>query len=176
MKHVKESGGESEYLDRVWSLKERIRRRDGYLRQTWDFFSRAYTKNECHLYIDTAAEMTNGEGERGGNETVAGFITVRSDGYILFLGVDPRYRGKGVGESLVHKTEESHGRVSCHTRTTNENAVGFYQHLGFEIQKRIDSYYRDGESAYYLTKKVETQKDRSLRRRISEILGESDGD
>ncbi len=173
MKHVKENGGESEYLDDVWSLKERIRRRDGYLRQTWDFFSRAYTKNDCHLYIDSPTE---GNGESGRTETIAGFITVRGDGYILFLGVDPRYRGKGLGERLVRHAEESHGRVSCHTRTTNESAVGFYQHLGFEIQKQIDSYYRDGESAYYLTKKVETQNDRSLRRRISEILGESDGD
>ena len=40
--------------------------------------------------------------------------------------------------------------MTCHARTSNDAALGFYRHLGFETVRRIDNYYEDGGDAYYL--------------------------
>ncbi len=79
-----------------------------------------------------------------------GFAAVRRDGYILFLAVAPEFRGEGVGKRLVARVADDHQTITCHARTSNENALQFYEHLGFEIKRRIDNYYEDGGDAYYL--------------------------
>jgi ribosomal protein S18 acetylase RimI-like enzyme len=40
--------------------------------------------------------------------------------------------------------------VTCHARASNERALGFYEHLGFEVSRHIENYYEDGGDAYYL--------------------------
>jgi len=130
--------GDDQYVERAWRLKERIRRDDGVLRQRKHFFSTAYERSAVHLFVDRS------------NDRLVGFATVRRDGYILFLAVDPDYRGQGFGRRLVASVAEDHTTITCHARTTNRDALDFYQRLGFEIQQRIDNYYEDGGDAYYL--------------------------
>lgn len=131
--------GSDEYVDDAWELKEQIREREDVLKQRWEFFSDAYRRSTVHCVFH----------EHDGEELV-GFITVRRDGYILFLAVDPACRGQGIGKELVARIAEDHRSVTCHARTTNENALQFYEHLGFEITRRIENYYEDGGDAYYL--------------------------
>lgn len=141
------------HLDDVWELKQHIRREEGYLCQTWDFFSSAYERNTAHVLLD-----------EGGS--VVGFAVVRSDGYILFLGVDPEYRGESLGRELVERAGEDHDKLSCHTRASNENAVSFYEYLGFEVDRYVESYYQNGEDAKYMSRNEAA----SLTSRITDAL------
>jgi len=130
--------GEDDYVERAWQLKERIRRRDGVLRQRRNFFTTAYRRATVFLYLDRSSDR------------LVGFATVRRDGYILFLAVDEDYRGQGFGKRLVASVAEKHTTVTCHARTTNRDALAFYESLGFEVKQRIEGYYEDGGDAYYL--------------------------
>ena len=130
--------GDDAYLEAAWDLKEHIRRTEDVLHQQRGFFRRAYRRATTYCYLDPEADE------------LIGFASVRRDGYILFLAVHPDHRGEGLGERLVAKVAAGHRRVSCHARTTNENALAFYRSLGFERVRRIDNYYEDGGSAYYL--------------------------
>ncbi|MBX0294408.1 GNAT family N-acetyltransferase [Haloarcula nitratireducens] len=130
--------GSDEYVDAAWRLKETIRQEDGVLRQRRGFFRNAYRRSTVYLYIDRPTD------------SLVGFAAVRRDGYILFLAVDRDYRGDGFGKRLVARVAEDYGSVTCHARSTNESALEFYKHIGFEVRRRIDNYYEDGGDAYYL--------------------------
>ncbi|MFB6093143.1 MAG: GNAT family N-acetyltransferase [Haloquadratum sp.] len=128
--------GSGEYAEEAWNLKERIREREGVLKQRRSFFVNAYRRARDHLLFE--------------EDELVGFVSVRRDGYILFLGVAPECRGEGYGKRLVAAALQEHDTLSCHARTTNGSALSFYEHLGFEIQRRITGYYEDGGDAYYL--------------------------
>ncbi|WP_267639958.1 GNAT family N-acetyltransferase [Haloarchaeobius amylolyticus] len=147
--------GNDEYVEDAWQLKERIRQREGVLKQRKGFFSDAYRRSKVHLFV-----------EDGPSTSIIGFCAVRRDGYILFLAVDPSHRGEDIGKKLVAMVAEEHRSVTCHARTTNENALRFYEHLGFDIKRRIDNYYEDGGDAYYL----KLGDDASLTARLSEFM------
>ena len=53
-------------------------------------------------------------------------------------------------ERTVTVLVEDVDAVTCHARASNENALRFYEHIGFEVRRRIDNYYEDGGDAYYL--------------------------
>jgi ribosomal-protein-alanine N-acetyltransferase len=137
---VVESGAD-DYVDEAWALKEQIRREDGVLRQRRGFFKDAYRRSTVYCYLET------GQLEP---ERLVGFAAVRRDGYILFLAVSEEYRGDGFGKQLIARVADNHSSVTCHARTTNEPAIGFYKHMGFEVQRRIENYYEDGGDAFYL--------------------------
>jgi ribosomal-protein-alanine N-acetyltransferase len=149
------SPGNDEHVDRAWELKERIRREDGMLRQRRRFFQNAYERSTVYLYLDRS------------NDRLVGFAAVRRDGYILFLAVDNDYRGQGFGKRLVARVADDYGTVTCHARTTNGGALDFYDHLGFEVKRRIDSYYEDGGDAYYL----KLGEDEGIREKLASLLG-----
>jgi ribosomal protein S18 acetylase RimI-like enzyme len=131
--------GDETLVDEAWALKERIRREEGVLKQRRGFFTDAYRKAKVYALVEPG---------RGG--PIIGFAAVRKDGYILFLAVDPDRRGEGFGRRLVAAVADEHSSVTCHARATNESALAFYRHLGFEIERRIKSYYEDCGDAYYL--------------------------
>jgi ribosomal-protein-alanine N-acetyltransferase len=144
--------GDDEFLDSAWQLKEQIRTNEGLLKQRHGFFANAYRRSTVHCFVD--------------GDTLVGFAAARSDGYILFLAVNPAYRGEGFGQRLVAAVVDDAGKASCHARRTNENAVEFYEHLGFSVEREIDNYYEDGQGAYYLRL---GDRDR-IRDKISELL------
>jgi len=144
--------GADEFVGEAWELKERIRAAEGVLKQRRGFFTDAYLRADCRLLCQDG--------------TLVAFITVRRDGYILFLAVAPEVRGRGYGRQLVVEAAEDHRSVTCHARTSNESALGFYEHLGFDVKRRIDGYYEDGGDAYYLKLGGE-----SLRERLSDLVG-----
>ena len=147
--------GDDAGVQDAWELKERIRRSEGVLRQRRSFFRNAYQRSTVYRYVD-----------RGDDDRLIGFAAVRRDGYILFLAVDPDYRGEGFGERLVANVVRDYGSVTCHARATNEAALAFYQHLGFEIRRRIDGYYEDGGDAFYL----KLGEDEGIRERLVSLL------
>ncbi|PSP83402.1 GNAT family N-acetyltransferase [Halobacteriales archaeon QS_1_68_17] len=150
--------GSDEYVDEAWELKELIRRRGGVLRQRRGFFTDAYRRSTVYCFVES------GPGER-----LIGFAAVRRDGYILFLAVDPEYRDEGFGKRLVARVAEEYSSVTCHARATNEDAIEFYRHLGFDIKRRIDNYYEDGGDAFYL----KLGPDEGFREKLSRLLQRS---
>ncbi len=133
--------GSDDYVEQAWKLKERIKREEGVLKQRRNFFTDAYRRSTVHCYLE--------------DEWLIGFAAVRRDGYVLFLAVTPERRGDGIGKRLIVRVAEENRTVTCHARTSNENALRFYEHLGFEITRRIDNYYEDGGDAYYLKLRTE---------------------
>lgn len=132
------AAGDDQHVEAAWDLKERIREDEGVLKQRRRFFVDAYRRGTCHLILTPE------------DEELIGFATTRDGGYILFLAVSPDYRGMGLGRELVSAVADEYGTVTCHARVSNEPALDFYDHLGFEIVKRIAGYYEDGGDAYYL--------------------------
>ncbi|WP_248517024.1 GNAT family N-acetyltransferase [Salinarchaeum laminariae] len=128
--------GSDEYLEAAWELKERIRRSEGVLKQRRGFFADAFRRSRVHVLL--------------ADEELVGFAAVRRDGYVLFLAIATEYRGQGFGERLIARVAEANDSITCHARASNEDALGFYESLGFQIQRRIDNYYEDGGDAYYL--------------------------
>lgn len=154
IRRLEVSPGSDEYVDEAWRLKERIRQKEGVLRQRKNFFTNAYTRSRVFLYRDETRNR------------FIGFATVRRDGYLLFLAVDEAYRGQGFGKRLIARVAEEFGQVTCHARTTNRNALNFYRALGFEISRRIENYYEDGGDAYYL----KLGEDASIREKLANLL------
>jgi len=144
--------GDAAHAEAAWALKEEIRVADGVLKQRRGFFVDAYRRADCHLLVE--------------DDELVGFAAARRDGYVLFLAVAPDARGRGYGERLVAEVAEENRSVSCHARTTNDAALSFYEHIGFEVIRRIDDYYEDGGDAYYL----KLGDDASLTDRLSEFL------
>jgi ribosomal protein S18 acetylase RimI-like enzyme len=131
--------GDDELVTEAWDLKERTRRNDDVLKQRKGFFTNAYRRSTVNLLV------------RPPEEEIIGFAAVRRDGYLLFLAVAEEHRGEGFGADLVGAAAEAHETVTCHARSTNEDAIRFYEHLGFETERRVENYYEDGGAAYYLT-------------------------
>ncbi len=146
--------GSDTRVDQAWELKERIRESDGVLRQRESFFTSAYRRSTVFCYLDRGADA------------LVGFAAVRRDGYVLFLAVEEAYRGEGFGKRLVANASEEYDTVTCHARTTNRDALRFYRHLGFEVTRRVDSYYEDGGDAYYL----KLGEKRGIRERLADLL------
>jgi ribosomal protein S18 acetylase RimI-like enzyme len=142
--------GDDSYVEPAWQLKERIRREEDVLKQRKGFFTDAYRRSTVHLLVTREGRGSSERGSDGGDEKLMGFAAVRRDGYILFLAVSPEFRGEGVGKRLVGQVAENHDSVTCHARASNQNALGFYEHLGFEVERHIENYYEDGGDAYYL--------------------------
>ena len=132
--------GNETLVDSAWELKERIRHTEGVLKQRHGFFRDAYRRSKVYALVEPGYS----------SETLVGFASTRRDGYILFLAVAPEYRGDGFGRQLVAAVAEDHSSVTCHARATNDSALAFYEHLGFEIERRVKNYYEDRGDAYYL--------------------------
>ena len=132
--------GDNAFVDKAWELKERIRREDDVLKQRHGFFTDAYRRSKVYLLVEP----------RYDGETMVGFAATRRDGYVLFLAVHPEYRGEGFGRRLVAAVADDHGSVTCHARASNDDALAFYEHLGFEVERRVENYYEDNGDAYYL--------------------------
>lgn len=95
--------------------------------------------------------------ETGFSET--GRLSVVRKGHVISLAVLPEYRRRGIGRALV--VEALGGmldyRVSeCYleVRTSNEPAISMYEKLGFESVRRIAGYYRDGDAAVVMCRKL----------------------
>jgi len=76
-------------------------------------------------------------------------------GHIVSVSVIEEYRGKGFGSVLVDEAAKGIkirqcGELYLEVRCSNTAAVKLYEKLGFTIQQRLKTYYRDGEDAYLM--------------------------
>lgn len=145
--------GDDGFVEEAWRLKERIRAKEDVLKQRRGFFTDAYERSKVYVLLV--------------DDDLIGFATTRRDGYLLFLAVHPEYRGEGFGRRLVDLVADDHSSITCHARTSNRDALAFYEELGFDIVRRVDEYYEDNGDAFYL-KRGDSE---GIARRLSEFLG-----
>jgi ribosomal-protein-alanine N-acetyltransferase len=107
------------------------------------------------------------------SDTVVGYIMCRIElglsemqrfnlikkGHVVSLAVLPEYRGKGLGKGLVsnalkgmlgYGAKESYLEV----RLSNLAAIRLYEKLNFNVVRTRRSYYKDGEDAFVMARKV----------------------
>jgi putative acetyltransferase len=77
--------------------------------------------------------------------TIEGFLGT-SDEKIEMLFIDPTIRGKGIGRSLLAYAIHTLGKTKVDVNEENEQAVGFYQHMGFRVVSRSE---KDGSGKPY---------------------------
>ncbi len=68
---------------------------------------------------------------------IDGFIGIAGK-LIQMLFVDPKVRGRGVGKTLIQFGIHNHFVNEVGVNEQNEQAVGFYKHLGFQIVERFE--------------------------------------
>jgi ribosomal-protein-alanine N-acetyltransferase len=72
---------------------------------------------------------------------------------LVSIGVDPRFRGRGIGSALLGRTiralqAQSVLSLELAVRVGNRQAITFYAHRSFERVARIRRYYEDGGDAF----------------------------
>jgi ribosomal protein S18 acetylase RimI-like enzyme len=63
-------------------------------------------------------------------------------GWVNYLAIDPAHRGHGFGALLMAEAEQRLAEGGCpkvnlQVRTANEDAVGFYRHLGYVVDEVV---------------------------------------
>jgi ribosomal protein S18 acetylase RimI-like enzyme len=59
--------------------------------------------------------------------------------YLFFIGVDPRFQGRGYGGKLVRPMLDwmDGKQMACYLNTQNEKNIGLYEHFGFTVVDQV---------------------------------------
>lgn len=80
--------------------------------------------------------------------------------HLVSIAVFNAYRRQGIGETLLLKgmqsMKEDYGAPEfiLEVRVSNSNAIAMYEKHDFQIIKKLDRYYRDGENAYIMALRI----------------------
>lgn len=105
------------------------------VRATHHFLSEADIQFFKPLVFDALSQMAQLDGVRNNQGDVIGFIGVVKN-KIEMLFIDPSWRRKEIGRQLIEHAVETLGATEVDVNEQNEQAVGFYLRLGFEIEGR----------------------------------------
>ena len=86
---------------------------------------------------------------------ISGFIC-RKRLHIQYFMIDPAFQGQGIGGNvlkLVSELNSRHNQMTLHTRQSNTHMQSLMAKLGFTKVDEITNYYKNGETAYYYSKK-----------------------
>lgn len=121
---------ENEYLEitNVWEAS--VRATHHFLSEADIQFFRPLILNEYLKAVQLSA-VRNAEGK------ILGFIGV-AENKIEMLFIDPAARGTGAGKALLLHAIQQQGITAVDVNEQNEQAVGFYQHMGFKVVGRSE--------------------------------------
>jgi ribosomal protein S18 acetylase RimI-like enzyme len=90
---------------------------------------------------------------------LCGFLsqTFADEAYVHFVGVNPAFRGRGVGRRLYERFYEAIAPrrvVRCVTSPVNEASVAFHTSLGFEVERVAANYDGRGGDRVLLVKRL----------------------
>ncbi len=74
---------------------------------------------------------------RDADGIVAGFMAT-AQGKIEMLFVHPDWRGHGIGKQLIRHAVDTLGATALDVNEQNEQALGFYLRMGFEVEGRSE--------------------------------------
>ncbi len=81
-------------------------------------------------------------------------------GHLVSIAVLEEFRGRGIGKGLLRETIRVMDKVYnveaiyLEVRVSNEVAIKLYEKFGFKKVRIIHGYYRDGEDAYVMVKRL----------------------
>ncbi len=81
-------------------------------------------------------------------------------GHVISIAVLAEYRRRGVGSALMREAievltkEYDVDAIYLEVRVSNEPAIRMYEKFGFVKSRIISHYYRDGEDAYVMVKRI----------------------
>ncbi|MCA9007486.1 MAG: acetyltransferase [Planctomycetaceae bacterium] len=107
------------------------------VRATHDFLDEEAIQSLKPLVQDACLNSMPVYCVRDPSQSVIGFIGVETP-KIEALFIDPDWRGNGIGRQLVEYAVHQLGAELVDVNEQNPQALGFYQHLGFEVAHRSD--------------------------------------
>lgn len=105
------------------------------VRATHDFLGENDIQELKPLILNQYFDAVDLRVAKGGDQRIVGFCGVH-EGNIEMLFIDPDYRGKGVGSSMVSHAINYQGATKVDVNEQNPQAVGFYEHVGFSVVGR----------------------------------------
>ena len=91
---------------------------------------------------------------------LCGFLsqTYPDEAYVHFVGVDPAFRGRGVGRLLYERFYDAIAPrriVRCVTSPVNEASIAFHTSIGFEVEQTAANYDGAGGDRVLLVRRLE---------------------
>src|SRR5215813_10401820 len=105
------------------------------VRATHHFLTEADIQYIKSLVEDDLAQVETLLGVRDSDGQVVGFIGVEGD-EVGALFIHPAWRGQGIGRRLFTFAVETLGATRVDVNEQNDQAVGFYRRMGFEVVGR----------------------------------------
>jgi len=80
-------------------------------------------------------------------------------GHLVSIAVDSQHRRRGIAKSLLVQSMPEIKKYKIHeyvleVRVSNQTAINLYKSFNFRIHSIKKNYYRDGENAYYMVRKI----------------------
>ncbi|MBD1853204.1 acetyltransferase [Cyanobacteria bacterium FACHB-502] len=107
------------------------------VRATHYFLSEADIQLFKPLVLDALPHVAKLDCVRNDQGQVVGFIGV-VESKVEMLFIDPSWRGKGIGCQLLKYAVRTLGATKVDVNEQNEQAVGFYLRMGFEVEGRSE--------------------------------------
>lgn len=140
----------SDALCRVW---------ESSIRATHLFLSQAEILRIKAYVPQALAAVAHLVVAESGNGTPVGFLGAEN-GRLEILFLSPDSRGKGLGRKLLEYGIQHFGIRELTVNEQNPQAVGFYEHMGFQTYKRTDQDEQGPLSAFvYETQLTKLQQD-----------------
>ena len=108
---------------------------EGSVRATHDFLAEADIQELKPLIFEQYFDAVDLRCAKNSQGEILGFCGVH-DGNIEMLFISPDARGKGVGALLATYAIKSQCATKVDVNEQNEQALGFYQHIGFSVTGR----------------------------------------
>lgn len=105
------------------------------VRATHDFLAEDDLQELKPLILEQYFDAVDLTCAKNGNSEILGFCGVH-DGNIEMLFISPDVRGKGIGALLAAHAIKAQGATKVDVNEQNEQALGFYQHIGFMVTGR----------------------------------------
>jgi putative acetyltransferase len=101
----------------------------GAVAATHDFLDPS-DRDEIEVWVKANLPMLPLTVATDASDRAVGFMLVVA-GHMAALFIDPLYRGSGVGAALVRHGLELNPSMTTDVNEQNDQAVGFYEHMGF---------------------------------------------
>src|SRR5262249_41172485 len=105
------------------------------VRATHHFLTEANIQFFKSLIDDDLAQVEILAGMRDGDGQIIGFIGVHG-AEVEALFIHPEWRGQGIGRYLLTYAVETLGVTELDVNEQNDQAIGFYRRMGFEVVGR----------------------------------------
>ena len=107
------------------------------VRATHDFLKEEDIQYFKPLILNTYLDAVALRCIRNEQNKIVGFLGVAEQN-LEMLFIHPDYRGKGIGKALLHFALQNMKVTKVDVNEQNPQAVGFYQHLGFQVINRSE--------------------------------------